>query len=214
MRFALGGVQGNDNVVELVPGRATAPAEGRIVVAREIESELAAHLSLPLLDQRRRHQDERRPRQSAQVQLIQNKARFNSLPQTHLVAQQGASAKAAQHGLGRADLVLEQFHVAHQRQADEAVKSCMRCQARRPQGQIEFRQRRRSEPAHDHPVLGIEGDAHPLLCRHLTVCRPGRGLFHDQSKPARPAVLEPGRGGSLQKRAGCLVQGQAILLGA
>ena len=67
VRFALGGVQGNDNVVELVPGRATAPAEGRIVVAREIESELAAHLSLPLLDQRRRHQDERRPRQSAQV---------------------------------------------------------------------------------------------------------------------------------------------------
>src|SRR5437899_6838291 len=75
--FPLGGVQGGDNAVELVPGGAAALAEGRIVVALEIESELAAHFSLPLLNKRRRHQNERRPRQPAQVQLVKDKTRLN-----------------------------------------------------------------------------------------------------------------------------------------
>ena len=65
-------------------------AEGRVVVAGELDPELAAHFPLPLGNQRRREQHEDRPRQSPHEQFRKNEARFDGLSQPHLVAEQGA----------------------------------------------------------------------------------------------------------------------------
>ena len=85
-----------------------------IVVADQLDRELAPHLALPLLDQRRRHQDQDRTDQPADHQLREDEAGLDRLAQADLVAQHGPAAEPSQHGLGRADLVLEQLDVADQ----------------------------------------------------------------------------------------------------
>ncbi len=123
-------------------------AERGIVVADQLDRELAAHLALPLLDQRRRDEDQDRTRQTPDHQLRQDQPGLDRLAQADFIAEHGPAAEPPQDGLGRADLVLEQLHVADQRQADEPVEPGMRGQPSGLDRQVEMpRGRPRASPA-------------------------------------------------------------------
>jgi len=135
VRFALGGVDGGDDVVEFIPGRGATVAEGRVVVADQVQGELAAHLALPLLDERGGRQDEDRADQAAQAKLGRDQAASIGLAQADLVAQERLAAESlVEHGSGRARLVIEQLHVADLRQTDELVEARIGAEQGRPCG--------------------------------------------------------------------------------
>ena len=122
----------------VAPGVRPLLAEGRVVVAGQLDRELAPHLPLPLLDQRRGNQHQDRADQPAHRQLGQDQPGLDRLAQADLVAQQGAAAEPPEHGLGRADLVLQRLDVAHQRQRDQPVEPGVQRQPGRPQRQVEL----------------------------------------------------------------------------
>ena len=93
-------------------------AEGRIVVARELERELAAHFHLPLLDEGWRHKHEDGARQASHAKLGENEACLDGLSEAHLIAEESPSAEPPQDRLRGADLMLEDLHVAQGWKAD------------------------------------------------------------------------------------------------
>ena len=141
VRLALGRVHRDDHAVELLPGILASFTKLRRVLAGKLQRELAAHFPLPLLDKRRGHQHQDGLRQAAQVQLGQHQAGLDRLAQAHFVAKQGPPAQPAQHGLGRAHLMFQQFHIAYLGQADQLIEPRMGRQACGPFSQLEFRHR-------------------------------------------------------------------------
>src|SRR5208283_5190107 len=109
---ALGRVDRSNHAVELRPGPRPLLSKRRAIMADQLDCELPAHFSLPLLDERRRHQDEDRPDQTSDHQFGENQASLDGLAQANLIAQHGPAAKTAQDGLDGADLMLEQFELA------------------------------------------------------------------------------------------------------
>ncbi len=114
MRLALGRMDRGDHAVELVPGGRPALTKRRIVVADQLDRKLAPHFPLPLLDQRRWHQDQHGTSEPADHQLRQDQPSLDGLAQADFIAEHGPAAESPQDGLGGADLVLEQLDVANQ----------------------------------------------------------------------------------------------------
>ena len=221
VRLALGGMDRGDHAVELAPGGLPALAEGGVVVADELDRELAPHLALPLLDQRRRDEDEDRPGEAADHQLREDEPGLDGLAQPDLVAEHGPAAKPPQDGLGRADLVLEQLDVADHRQRDQPVEPGVGGEPGRADRQVELVKlhagRHRAGGLHDRPVAPIELDGDALLRGHRAVGGLRCARLDDQPKPPRRAVLQPERAvrsgealGQLRHhdRAGPRVEGQ------
>ena len=164
-----------------------------VVVADEVERELAAHLALPLLDQRGRRQDQGGADQAAQAQLGEDQAGLDGLAQADLVAQQRPAAEALQDRLGRADLVIEQLHVAHQRQTDQPVETGVGAELGGLAGQGEQRQRGPLPGGRlqERLVLRVEGEAHARLGGRFLGRLGGLILPGDQPEPAGILVLQP-----------------------
>src|SRR5262245_40714622 len=117
MWFALGGVNGRDNAIKFSPRGTVTFAKSCVVVADEFDGELAEHRPLPLLDERWWNQYEYRSHESAHEQLGKHEPGFNRFAQAHLIAQQRAPAKSAQHRLSRSRLMFQQVHLTQHRQA-------------------------------------------------------------------------------------------------
>ena len=206
VRLALGRVDRGDHAVESRPGLRPLLAERRVVVADQLDRELPAHLPLPLLDERRRHQDQDRADQAADHQLGEDQAGLDRLAQADLVAEHGPAAEPPQDGLGRADLVLQRVDVADQRQRDQPVESRVRRQPGGFQGQLEVPQPGRLGRLgqNDGPVPGVELDPHPLLGRPLAIGGPARDRLGLQPVSPLALILQPERGGRIGDDAGQL----------
>ena len=193
VRLALGRMDRRDHAVELVPGARPASSEGRIVVADQLDRELAPHLPLPLLDQGRRHQNQDRADQPPDHQLRQDEARLDGLAQADLIAQHGPASEPPQDGLGRADLVLEQLDVTYQGQRDEPVEPGMRGQSSRLQRQVEVvdASRRLARLLDDGPVIQVENDGNALFRDHLAVGRLRYLRIDDQPETTWLSIFEP-----------------------
>ena len=198
MRLALGGVDRGDHAVELAPGGLAAVAEGRVVVAGQLDRELAPHLALPLLDQRRGHEDQDRAGQPPHHQLGEDQPRLDGLAQPDLVAEQGPAAEPPQDGLGRADLVLEQLDVAHQGQRDQPVEPGLRRQPGRLDRQVELVQLEAGRAtAAGRLMTGQSPRSKSIGMPCSVVTEPfGRNAaprLDDQPEPARRPVFQPER---------------------
>ena len=144
-----------------------------IVVADQLDRELAPHFPLPLLDQRRRHEDQDRTGQSPDHQLRQDEPGLDRLAQADFIAQHGPAAEPPQDGLGRADLVLEQLDVADQGERDQPVEPGMRGQPSGLERQVECLEtsRRLARLLNHRPVMRVEDDGNALLRDQLAVGR-------------------------------------------
>ena len=137
--------------------------------------------------------DRANPRRSSS---LSTKPGFDRLAQADFVAQQGPAAKPPQDGLGGADLVVQQFHLADQRQAHQLVEPHVRAQPCRPHGQLELAQPGVACRVTDEqpPILAAgQHHAHAAVRDEFFVVQRFRRLFHDNRKDARLAVLEPQR---------------------
>ena len=173
VRLALGGMDRGNHPVELVPGTRPALAKRGIVVADQLDRELAPHFPLPLLDQRRRHEDQDRSGQPSDHQLRQDEPGLDRFAQADFIAQHGPAAEPPQDSLGGADLVLEQLDVAHQGERDEPVEPGM---CRQPSGldrQVECLETspRLARLLNHRPVTRVENDRNTLVCDQLAVGR-------------------------------------------
>ena len=86
------------------------------------QAELVRQFFAPLLDQRRRREDQHAPGHLAQQVFLEHQARLDRLAQADLVAQQAAPPKAAQRRLRGFDLVIERSKVEAV-QAGQLVKA-------------------------------------------------------------------------------------------